>query len=68
MDTKKILQDGFEKTQVAILIRKDRNGKEHVVVIDTPEHAKEYKDCEVMRLATMFSKPKRIQEITQQND
>lgn len=58
MDTKKMLQDGFEKTQVAILIGKDRNGKEHMVVIDTLEHAKEYKNSEDLRLATMFVKPK----------
>ena len=56
MDVKKMLQDGFEKTQVAILIRKDRNGKEHMVVVDTLEHAKEYKQFESMRLATMYVK------------
>ena len=61
MDTKKMLQNGFVKTQVAILISKDRNGKEHMVVVDTPEHAKEYKSSEDMRLATMYVK-------TQQND
>ena len=57
MDTKQMLKDGFVKTQVAILIRKDRNGKEHMVIVDTPEHAKEYKQCEDMRIATMFVKP-----------
>ena len=56
MDVKKMLQDGFEKTQVAILISKDRNGKEHMIVVDTPEHAKEYKGSEDMRLATMYVK------------
>lgn len=56
MDTKKMLKDGFEKVQVAILIQRDRNGKEHLVVVDTPEHAKEYKGSETMRLATMFVK------------
>ena len=56
MDTKQMLKDGFEKTQVAILISKDRNGKEHMVVVDTPELAKEYKGSEDMRLATMFVK------------
>lgn len=54
MDTKQMLKDGFEKTQVAILISKDRNGKEHMVVVDTPEHAKEYKGSEDMQLATMY--------------
>lgn len=56
MDAKQMLQDGFKKVQVAILIQKDRNGKEHLVVVDTPEHAKEYKTNETMRLATMFVK------------
>jgi hypothetical protein len=56
MDTKQMLKDGFVKKQVAILIDKDRNGKEHFVVIDTPEHAKEYKTWEDMRLATMYVK------------
>lgn len=56
MDTKQLLKDGFEKVQVAILIQKDRNGKEHLVVVDTPEHAKEYKGSETMRLATMYVK------------
>jgi hypothetical protein len=56
MDTKQMLKDGFVKKQVAILISKDRNGKEHFVVIDTPEHAKEYKTWEDMRLATMYIK------------
>lgn len=54
MDAKKMLQDGFTKKQVAILIQRDRNGKEHLIVIDTPEHAKEYKTGEDMRLATMY--------------
>lgn len=56
MDTKKMLQDGFVKKTVAILIQKDRNGKEHILVVDTPEHAKEYKTNESMRLATMYVK------------
>ncbi len=56
MDTKQLLKDGFEKVQVAILIQKDRNGKENVVVVDTPEHAKEYKGFETMRLGTMYIK------------
>ena len=60
MDTKRMLQDGFVKTQVAILIYKDRNRKEHMVVVDTPEHAKEYKNSEEMRLATMYVKPNKM--------
>jgi hypothetical protein len=56
MDVKQMLKDGFVKKTVAILIDKDRNGKEHIVVVDTPEHAKEYKTWETMRLATMYIK------------
>ena len=56
MNTKQMLQDGFVKKTVAVLIEKDRNGKEHIIVIDTPEHAKEYKTSESMRLATMWVK------------
>ena len=55
-----MLQDGFIKTQVAILISKDRNGKSHTVIVDTPEHAKEYKTSEEMRLATMYIKPDKM--------
>ena len=57
MDTKQMLKDGFVKKQVALLIyRNSYNGKEHIVVVDTPEHAKEYKTSESMRLATMYYK------------
>lgn len=56
MDAKQMLKDGFVKKQVAILIEKDRNGKEHFIIVDTPEHAKEYKTSETMRLATMYCK------------
>jgi hypothetical protein len=52
-----MLKDGFVKKQVALLIYKDSySGKEHIVVVDTPEHAKEYKTWETMRLATMYCK------------
>ena len=57
MDTKQMLKDGFVKKQVVILIDKDTySGKEHFVVVDTPEHTKEYKTCETLRLATMYCK------------
>ena len=59
MDAKQMIKDGFVKKQVAILIDRDSySGKEHLVVLDTPEHAKEYKTSEVMRLATMWVKEK----------
>ena len=54
-----MLKDGFVKKTVALLIEKDRNGKEHIVVVDTSEHAKEYKTSESMRLATMYCKKER---------
>ncbi len=57
MNTKQMLKDGFVKKQVVILIDKDSySGKEHLVVVDTLEHAKEYKTCETVRLATMYVK------------
>ncbi len=57
MNAKQMLKDGFVKKQVALLIYKDSyNGKEHIVVVDTPEHAKEYKTNETMRQATMYVK------------
>ena len=57
MDAKQMLKDGFVKKQVAILIERDTySGKEHFIVIDTPEHAKLYKTGEDMRLATMYVK------------
>ena len=56
MDVKQMLKDGFVKKTVAVLIGKDINGKEHIIVVDTPEHAKEYKTGEDMRLATMYVK------------
>lgn len=57
MDTKQMLKDGFVKKQVAILIDKNTySGKEHIIVVDTPEHAKEYKTNETMRQATMYVK------------
>lgn len=57
MDAKQMLKDGFVKKTVAILIHKDSySGKEHIIVVDTPEHAKEYKTNEVMRQATMWVK------------
>ena len=56
MDIKEMLKAGFVKKQVAVLIDKDINGKEHIIVIDTPEHAKAYKGNAAMRLATMYMK------------
>ena len=56
MDTKQMLKDGFVKKQVVILVSKDCNGKEHFVVVDTLDHAKEYKTGESVRLSTMYVK------------
>lgn len=57
LDTKQMLKDGFRKVQVAVLVERDRNGKEHLVIVDTLEHAKEYK-CggDYVKLATMYVK------------
>jgi hypothetical protein len=52
-----MLKDGFVKKQVVLLIDKDSySGKEHIVVVDTMEHAKEYKTNETIKLATMYVK------------
>ena len=56
MDTKKMLTDGFRKVQVAVVIHKDINGKEHITVVDTIDNAKMYKGSDELRLATMFIK------------
>ena len=57
MNVKQMLKDGFVKKQVVLLINKDSySGKEHIVVVDTLEHAKEYKTCETVKLATMYVK------------
>ena len=57
LDTKQMLKDGFQKVQVAVIIDKDINGKEHLLIVDTLEHAKEYKSSgDYVKLATMFVK------------
>lgn len=58
LDTKKMLQDGFSKCQIALVITKDRNGKEHIVAVDTVENAKNYSGSETIRLCTYYSKEK----------
>ena len=57
LDTKQMLKDGFRKIQVAVIVDRDRNGKEHIVLVDTLEHAKEYKcSGDYVELATMYVK------------
>lgn len=57
LDTKQMLKDGFRKVQVAVIVDRDRNGKEHIVLVDTFEHAKEYKcSGDYVKLATMYVK------------
>lgn len=57
LDTKQMLKDGFRKVQVAVIVDRDRNGKEHIVLVDTLEHAKEYKcSGDYVKLATMYVK------------
>ena len=61
MDVKQMLKDGFVKKQVVLLIDKDSySGKEHIVVVDTMKHAKEYKTNETIKLATMYVKENEI--------
>ena len=56
LDTKKMLQNGFNKSQIVLVIINDRNGKEHIIAVDTLEHAKEYSGSPTIRLCTMYSK------------
>ena len=57
LDTKKMLQDGFKKILVPVLVYKDRNEKEHIQIVDTLEHAIEYKSSsDEVKLITMFVK------------
>lgn len=57
LDTKQMLKDGFHEVQVAVIVNRDRNGKEHIVLVDTLEHAKEYKcSGDYVKLATMYVK------------
>ena len=58
LNTKKMLQDGFTKSQIALVITRDRNGKEHIIAVDTVEHAKEYGGAETIRLCTYYSQEK----------
>ena len=55
LDTKKMLQDGFTKSQIALVITKDRNGKEHIIAVDTVENVKKYGGSETIRLCTYYS-------------
>ena len=56
LDTKKMIQDGFKKVPVTLVVTTDRNGKEHVVVVDTLENAKKYSGSEEKRQATLYIK------------
>ena len=57
LDTKQMIQDGFKKVQVAAVVTRDCNGKEHLIVVDTLEDAKKYKSSgDEIRLVTMFIK------------
>lgn len=57
LDAKQMIKDGFKKVQVAIVVDRDRNGKEHLKVVDSLEHAKKYNiNGGDIKLATMFVK------------
>ena len=56
MDTKQMERDGFTKKSVVVVIEKcPYSGKEHIIVVDTMEHAKYYSSGEKRR-ATMYIK------------
>ncbi len=57
LNTKQMLKDGFRKVQVAVMTHYDRNGKGHLIIVDTMEHARKYKcSDDDVKLATMFIK------------
>ena len=56
LDTKKMLQDGFRKTQIVLVEELDRNGKKHFVAVDSIEHAKQYKGSAATRCCTLYTK------------
>ena len=52
-----MLQAGFEKASVALLIRTNSyNGKKEYVVVDSIEHAKEFKQGESIQQVTLYYK------------
>lgn len=59
LDTKKLLKDGFTKSQIALVVTRDSNGNEHFIAVDTVEHAKEYGGSETIRLCTYYSQEER---------
>lgn len=55
LDTKKMIQDGFKKSTIALIVNKDSNGKEHFVGVDSIENANKYKSSgTIVRLLTVF--------------
>ena len=44
MDKKQMLQDGYKKEIVYIVVSKDINGKEHFIVVDNLDTVKKYKN------------------------
>lgn len=64
LDTKKMIQEGFQKNEVAIVVNVDRNGKEHPVIVDTIKHANEYKSSgTIVRQATIFYKEHHLTDL-----
>ena len=57
MNTKEMLKNGFEKKTVALVISRDSySGKQHYVVVDSIENAKEFKTGESIQQVTMYFK------------
>ena len=43
MDKKQMLQDGYQKKQLYLIMSKDINGKEHFIVMEDLNEDKKYK-------------------------
>ena len=57
LNTKQMLQDGFTKEQIAIVVFYDRNGKKHFIAVDNLEDAKKYKsESDTIQLMTLLTK------------
>lgn len=58
MNTKEMLKNEFKKKTVALVISRDPyyTNKKHFIVVDSIEHAKEFKTGETIQQVTMYYK------------
>ena len=57
MDKKQMLQNGYQKKQLYLIISKDINGKEHFIVMEDLNEVKKYKSSsDQVQHVSMFIK------------